>query len=486
MNFPMSSVSNTSLGRGSAARSPLIALLAAQIVLVSGCVAPPHTEPQLKPVATEAMGLGAPAAPVIAKEWWRDYGDPQFDSLVATALAQNPTLQQMSARVRDAQAQVQLATGDRKPSVTLNAEEQRQRYSERYIIPPPFGGGTYWQGDVLANLSWDLDLWGRQASLIDQARASVDAAGLDTAAARLGMTVALSQTYLDLNRATLLAEVAQASVKQRQQILEITRRRIAAGLDTTVELREAESAVPQAELVRLQSEAARELAIHRLAAISGDGAASYERIQRPTVNLQAALPIPDQLPADLLGRRPDVLAAKARIDATAAGRAAAKAAFYPNINLSAFAGFQAIGLDNLLRSESRVYGGGPAISLPLFESTRLKSAFNAATAAEDESIANYNDVVVKAVQQVADQLSLVKSSASQLEQAQVSLQAAEEAYRLAQKRYEAGLSNYLSVLTTETQVLNARTTFVDVQHSQAIARVSLLLATGGDFDPAAR
>jgi len=244
--------------------------------------------------------------------------------------------------------------------------------------------------------------------------------------------------------------------------------------------------VPQAELARLQAEAARDLAIHRLAAIAGDGAAAYERIQRPTLNLQAALAIPEQLPADLLGRRPDVLAAKARIDATAAGRAAAKAAFYPNINLSAFAGFQAIGLDNLLRSESRVYGGGPAISLPLFESTRLKSAFNSATAAADESIASYNDVVVKAVQQVADQLSLVQSSENQFMQAQASLQAAEEAYRLAQKRYEAGLSNYLSVLTTETQVLNARTTFVDVQHSQAIARVSLLLATGGDFDAAAR
>ena len=174
------------------------------------------------------------------------------------------------------------------------------------------------------------------------------------------------------------------------------------------------------------------------------------------------------------------------MDAAIAGRAAAKAAFYPNINLSAFAGFQAIGLDNLLRSESRVYGGGPAISLPLFQSAQLQSAFNAATAAEDQSIAGYNDAVLKAVQQVADQLSLVKSSAQQLEQAQASLQAAEEAYRLAQKRYEAGLSNYLSVLTTETQVLSARVTFVDVQHQQALARVSLLLATGGDFDPPAR
>jgi NodT family efflux transporter outer membrane factor (OMF) lipoprotein len=464
-----------------ALRRALSAAIGLSIVFASGCVTPPHTKPQLEQIADDAVGLGSATAPPVVQEWWREYGDPQFDSLVESALAQNPTLQQMSARVRAAQAQVQLAVAGRRPDVRFNGQEQRQRYSERYIIPPPFGGGTYWQGDALASLSWDLDLWGLQASLIDQAKASADALGLDTAAARLGMTVALSQTYLDLNRATLLADVAQASVTQRQKILDITRRRIAAGLDTTVELREAESAVPQAELVRLQSEAARELAIHRLVAITGESAPAYERIQRPTLNLQTALSIPDQLPADLLGRRPDILAAKARVDASIAGRAAAKAAFYPNVNLSAFAGFQAIGLDNLLRTESRVYGGGPAISLPLFESTRLKSAFNTATAAQDESIANYNDVVLKAVQQVADQLSLVKSSAGQLEQAQASLQAAEEAYRLAQKRYEAGLSNYLSVLTTETQVLNARTTFVDVQHGQAIARVSLLLATGGDF-----
>ncbi|MET0498579.1 MAG: efflux transporter outer membrane subunit [Steroidobacteraceae bacterium] len=461
-------------------------LLGLATALASGCVSPPHTQPQIKLIADESIGLGTLVAPAVTKQWWREYGDPQFDTLVETALAQNPTLQQMTARVRSAQAQVQLANGALGPDVSVSGKEQRERFPERYIIPPPYGGSSVWEGHLLANLSWDLDLWGRQASLIEQARAGVSAAGLDAAGARLAMTVALSQTYLDLNRATLLADVAQESVVQRRKIVDITTRRIAAGLDTTVELREAESAVPQAELARLQSEVARELAVHRLAAITGEGASAYARMQRPTLNLQTALAIPDELPADLLGRRPDILAAKARVDATTAGRAAAKAAFYPNINISAFAGFQAIGLDNLLRTESRTYGAGPAISLPLFESSRLKSAFNAATAAEDETIANYNDAVLKAVQQVADQLSLVKSSALQLEQAQASLQAAEEAYRLAQKRYSAGLANYLSVLTTETQVLSARTTFVDIQHQQALARVSLLLATGGDFDPAGR
>lgn len=125
---------------------------------------------------------------------------------------------------------------------------------------------------MLANLSWDLDFWGKQAALIDQAKATEAAARLDSEAARLATTVALSQTYLDLNRAIALADIAQQSLVQRKRILDITRKRIDAGLDTNVELREAESAVPQAELARLQAEAAREVAVHRLAALVGDGA----------------------------------------------------------------------------------------------------------------------------------------------------------------------------------------------------------------------
>lgn len=459
-------------------------LLLGIAVALSGCVTPPKTEPQFKTLADESVGLGTTATPVVEERWWEQYGDPQFDQLVTAALDRNPNLQQTLARLRAAQAQVQLATGKLQPSFTLNAQEQRARWPEEYIYPPPFGGGTYWSGQIFANLSWDLDFFGRQAALIDQAKATQEAARLDSAAARLATTVALSQTYLDLNRSIALADIAQQSLVQRKRILDITRKRISAGLDTNVELREAESAVPQAELTRLQAEAAREVAVHRLAALTGEGADAYARIGKPALNLEAALSIPSELPADLLGRRPDVLAARARVEAATSQRAAAHAAFYPNINLSLFAGFQAIGLDNLFEANNRSYGGGPAISLPLFDSQRLKSEFNTATAVQDEAVSAYNSVVLSAVQQVADHLSQVNYSARQLQQARATLDSAEEAYRLAQKRYEAGLANYLSVLTTETQVLNARTTYVDILHQQALARVSLLLAVGGDFNAA--
>ena len=468
------------------ARTCRAVCVSAVLFALKGCVVPPQIDPQLEPVASAALGLSGYAVPAVDAQWWRAFGDAQFDALVEAALAENPTLQQTEARVRAAQARSQIASGGVGPDYSFTGQETRQRYSRNFIIPPPFGGSTHWQGSLLANLAWDLDLWGRQAALIRGANAAAYAAQLDAAAARLATTVALSQAYLDFNRAYALADIAQLAVAQRQRIVAIVGKRIGAGLDTNVELLEAEAAVPQAELSREQAIASRDLAVHRLAALSGRGGVAYSSLQRPSLQLETALTVPTELPADLLGRRPDVLAARARIEATMAARAAAKAAFYPNINLSAFAGFQAVGLDNLLEAGSRTYGAGPALSLPLFKSSQLKGEYSLAIAEQDEAIAAYNDTVLGAVQQVADQLTLVRSSARQLEQARRALHAAEEAYRLAQRRYEAGLANYLSVLTTETQLLNARTMHVDVLHAQALARVSLLLAAGGAFESTVR
>src|SRR5262249_42049885 len=150
------------------------------------------------------------------------------------------------------------------------------------------------------------------------------------------------------------------TVAQRQQMLDITRRRVAAGIDTNVELRQAEGAVPAAEVERVRTEADRARAIHLVAALSGRGADAYSEIARPSWKLDVALPLPEELPADLLARRPDVLASRQRIDAATSGQAAAKAAFYPDVNLTAFAGFTAIGAGNLFQSASATYGVGPA------------------------------------------------------------------------------------------------------------------------------
>ena len=164
-----------------------------------------------------------------------------------------------------------------------------------------------------------------------------------------------------------------------------------------------------------------------------------------------------------------------------AGRAAAKASFYPNVNLAAFAGYNAIGLDRLFDTDSQQFSATPAIHLPLFDAGRLKAEYRRAGGDVDVATAAYNGTVLRAVREVSDQLSRIASLERQLADQANALAAAESAWRLAEQRYGAGIGSYLAVLNAETQVLNARRQRVNLLADRTLARVALLVALGGSF-----
>lgn len=467
--------------------NPLRLCVISLTLALSGCITPPKLEPPQRTIANDRLGLSSQvSSPVPVQTWWSTFSDPQLDRLMQQALVDNPSLAQAVARVREAQSLADVTRAGLAPSLSFNAQETRRRLSGHDPIPKPYPGTTQWQGSEGLNLSWNIDFWGRQASLLKRARAQSAAAALDVASARLALSGAVARAYIDLYRNSVLVDVAQRTEAQRQRILEITHKRVQSGLDTNVELREASGAVPEAQVELLQAQAAAALSTHQLAALSGQGAGVYAQVQRPRLDPAAILPLPAALPADLLGRRPDVLAARDRIEAVRAGQAAAKAAFYPDINLAAFAGTSSIGIfSNLFQGASASYGAGPAIHLPLFDAGRLRAEYRGAAAEIDEAVAAYNLSVLQAVRETSDQLSLVETLNAQIVQQQRSLDDAEAAYRLAEERYQAGLSSYLTVLTTETAVLSARREHVALVSDQAIARVNLLLAVGGSFDPQA-
>jgi NodT family efflux transporter outer membrane factor (OMF) lipoprotein len=458
----------------------------ALIIALCGCISPPRLDSEQRAIATDHLGLSSQESIPAAQVWWSAFNDLQLDRLMKLALADNPSLAQAMARVREAQSLADETRAGLTPSISLDAQEIRQRLSSHDPIPPPFNGTKRWVGRGDLNLSWNIDFWGRQASLLKQARSQATAAALDVASARLALSGAVAQAYIDLYRDDALADVARHTEAQRERILEITRSRVKSGLDTNVELREAAGAVPEAHVELLQAQAAAALDTHQLAALSGQGALAYAQVLRPTLDPAAVLPLPAELPADLLGRRPDVLAARDRIEGAQARQAAAKAAFYPDINLIAFAGTSAVGLGNLFKANSAVYGAGPAIHLPLFDAGRLRAEYRGAAAGIDDAVAAYNQSVLQAVRETSDQLSLVEAFNAQIVQQQQSLDDAEVAYQLAAERYQAGLSNYLTVLTTETAVLNAQREHVGLISDQAVARVNLLLVVGGSFDAQAR
>ncbi|SEN25619.1 efflux transporter, outer membrane factor (OMF) lipoprotein, NodT family [Sphingomonas gellani] len=451
-------------------------------VLLAGCAAP-ESRPALAPVAMEALGLDAANAPAIDSAWWRGFGDPQLDRLVDAATAGNPSLDAAMARVRQAQAVLSARDAENGPNLTADGTALGQRLSGRYTIPPPYAGTVRFVGTAQANLDWNLDLFGRQRAAIEGATASVRAAGLDLSAARMMLAGSVVQTYLDLSRAEQEAAVAQRAIAARENSVRLTQVRIRNRLSSKLDAEAVGTLLSQAreELVRAQG--ASMLAANGLAALVGRGADFPATLTPTRLALDAALPLPSRVPADLLARRPDVLAARSRIDAAAAGRQVARRAFYPNVNLTALAGLQAIGIGNLFSLDAGTAGGGAAVHLPLFDNGRLRADLAGATAAEDLAIADYNGRVIGAVREAADGLARIRSVDAQRVQAAAVVRGFAETGRLNGLRVSSGLSSRLDLVDNDVRLLDAELGAANLLHDAAAARVQLVLALGGGFDP---
>jgi len=219
-------------------------------VLLVGCVLPPKESSHPAALVNTRVGLtGEPAQPV-PDGWWQSFNDPQLDRLISAALKDSPTLAQAQARVADALAHSQIAQSKLLPSANLDASALYQRAPQNYLIPPPLAGHTFWLGQAGASLSWDLDFFGKQANAVHQAQALTHSAELDVENAKLMLGTAIALAYVELYRENALADIAERSAAQRENIVAITRRRVAAGVDTQLELRQAEGQLPQAHVAQ--------------------------------------------------------------------------------------------------------------------------------------------------------------------------------------------------------------------------------------------
>ncbi len=460
-------------------------LLTGGLMSLGGCAIPPVTPPEVAEVRAEVLGLDQAAAPPAMAAWWTLFRDPQADALAAEMLNANPTLQVAMARIRAAQASVAIAGAARQPRIGLDGQIQETLLSDEYVLPAPYGGSWRQVGDIQARMTWDLDFWGKQQALIARALSLAEARALDAMAARQALAGAFAQVYIGLLSAWQDIDIARQTLDERRTILSLTQSRADAGLENEAALDQARALVAAAEVDVMALEAQRDRMVHALAALTGQGAAAYGRIGRPAAALDAALPLPAALPADLLSRRPDILAARVRIAAALHGREAAHADFYPDINLVAALGVQAVGLGNLFGASALTTGVGPAIHLPLFDAGKLKAQYALAGSELDIAIGEYNETVLAAVKQVADALTGVESLAARRQRQLTVLESARHALQLAEERYRLGLSDQIVVLTAENLVAQARRQLSALEAELATQRVTLFLAVGGGADTAA-
>lgn len=457
-------------------------MAAATALLLAGCASVPHEAPQVAQVRPAALGLGS-EAPVVSDRWWDMFGDPQLGTLVDLALAGNPTLESALARVRAAQALVDVQHAGQRPQVSGDAGLQVERFSENYIIPPPYGGQTYSVPSLAANFSWDLDLFGRQRALVSQARAGAQAAALDAAAARLMIATAVAQSYAGLVQADHQIAIADRFVTTRQQALGYAQSRIKHQLASDFEARTAETLLAEAQQARVRAVQQRDLAVHALAALVGRGADFYPEIAAPTLALDHPPAVPAVLPADLLGRRPDLLAGQARIDAAVAGQKVARADFMPNVNISALASLASLGLGSFFTAGSVQSGGGAAVHLPIFEGGRLRAQYRGASADLDQAVADYNASVINAVHVSADAITGVRSADDDLVQQDKIVAGLRDTVRLDQVRTSTGLGSRLDAVDSGFRLLEAEQQLVNAQATALTQRIKLIAALGGGFDP---
>jgi len=481
-------MSDTTLAPSSALRWSRFALSAVAIASLSACANFSGIFSQAKPVAAQQAGLSAQAIPAdsvaLDSQWWKAYGDEQLNRLVDLALANNPSLRMAQARVQRVMASIDNAEAANAPQLSASLDATRQLYTRNGLVPAPIAGSEREIGTLQMSGSWELDLFGKNRAALDAAIGQSRAAQADAQAARMLLASNVARNYFQWLRVQGQLDVAQRTLAQREQTRQLVRDRLQAGLDTQLELQQSESALPDA---RFQIEALKEqeaLLLNALAALTSQQNSDLALTNRSpsAINSVANAQTKVQaVPLDLLGRRADVVAARWRVEAATKDVDNAKTLFYPNINLTAFAGFSSIGFDKLVQSSSGQWGVGPAIRLPLFEGGRLRANLKGKTADLDAAIETYNAAVVDAVRDVADQLASTKAIERQQVEQKAAQQSAEAAYAIAVQRYEAGLGNYLNVLNAETAVLTQRKLAVDLAARSVDTQIQLIRALGGGF-----
>jgi NodT family efflux transporter outer membrane factor (OMF) lipoprotein len=419
------------------------------------------------------------------EQWWQRYGDAQLDRLLAEAFSGSPTLRIAEARVRQAGAAMALVESTSAPQLNGKVKSTRQQYSGNSIVPKQLAGNWAWYNEASVNFGYELDFWGKNRASIEAAIGRVKAGEANAQATRLMLSVAITQAYMALEHAFRQLDLAESVLKTRLGIEAIAKQRVAAQLDSAVELKQAELAVPVAREQIAQVNEAIALLRIQLAALAGQGPDRGLAIKRPQVNVSAPQGVPASLSADLVGRRPDVVAQRWRVEALTQDIAVAKAQFYPNVNLIAFLGFQSLGFASLLEAGSRIAGAGPAISLPIFDGGRLRASLALRSAEYDAAVEQYNQTLIDAIRDVVSQATSLQWLQERRQQQAQALQLARETYQLALQRYRSGLGTYLQVLVIEGQLLAQQRARNDLDARALELDVNLVRALGGGYQSAA-
>ncbi|WP_268799698.1 efflux transporter outer membrane subunit [Pseudomonas huanghezhanensis] len=457
-------------------------------LVISGCIGTGGIAPQdsalpANALATdEAIEHAAQDAHWPAGQWWRAFGDDQLNHWIDLAALGSPSLAMAAARVRQAKAMAGLA--ESAESLHINADSTFKRHNwptDQFYGPGELSNTSTWDNNASLGLSYSLDLWGRESNSTERALDLAHQSVAQERQAQLELQDNLVRAYIQFSLNYAQRDIAQATLTQQQQMLDLAQRRLQGGIGTHFEVSQAQTPLPETHRQIDALEEAIALSRNQIAALAGKGPGEGAQLRRPTLSLQAPLTLPSVLPAELLGQRPDVVASRWRVAAQARGIDVAHAGFYPNVDLVGSLGYMATGggMLEFLAGKKFNYSVGPAVTLPIFDGGRLRSELGEASAGYDEAVAQYNQTLVNALKSISDQLIHRASMDKQQRFADESVAAAQKTYDIAMIAYKRGLTDYLNVLNSQTLLFHQQQVQQQVQAARLTVHAELVVALGG-------
>jgi len=463
-------------------RAAVLLLALAASSCASGRTTLPPPAPQVPPAFKESADwkAGQPADHVQRGAWWVIFGDPQLDTLEAMIDVSNDTLRGAQARFLQARAAIRVTRAARSPQVTTTPQitagtesgnRTNQTAHERvsdFLLP--------------VDVSYEADVWGRVRLGVASAVAAAEASAADLEAVRLSLHAELALDYFELRGLDAERVILDNSVAAFERALELTRNRFAGGLASQADVALAETQLESTRAQAVGLGARRAALEHAVAVLTGRPPSALQLAASPLATPPPEIPM--GLPSDLLERRPDIAAAERRIAAAGAEIGIAEAAFFPRLLLTASAGFQSRSLLSWLNGLSTFWSAGPALATMLIDGGRRHAVSDQARASYDETVAFYQETILRSLQEVEDSLAALRVLREEAEIQAAAVAAAERSVTLATNRYRGGVTSYLEVIAAQNAALTNQRAAVSILSRRLAASVLLIKALGGGWTSA--
>lgn len=449
-------------------------------------VAKPQPKPEALdvklPEGTKPVSL---ATDVQNEQWWNLLGDPGLNAVVEQALKNNTDVRLANERLNEAGAVLGIAKSSKYPALFGQITESRSR-STRSTNSPFVNNNINESTRLGLGATWELDLWGRIGAAEDAARASFMQQGYNLRGVRLSVAASAASLYTQVRVLGLQVNVLEQTLASRDAAYKLAKQRYDVGLSNELQLRQTESELlaVRAQLPDTREQLSR--VTNALAVLLGGSTPDLKPLETGNLQLTKLFVVPDNLPSELLLRRPDLAASEQQLLAAEANLEVARKAFFPSIGLSAFGGRESSSLDRLFTGPAKVWNFQANLTQPIFQAGRLFDERDAAVARRNQAVLQYEASIRTAFQEVYDAIVAQREARERLTARQDQVATLTEVVRLAQLRLDNGVANQLELLDAQRNLLNAQLSWASAWQQQQGATLAMVRSLGGGFNAQAQ